>query len=89
MQKKTKSVLEELNNFHRENYSRIDNLYMLESRIHNVISVISRLFENIDQHYNEEESSILKRKFLNAVRDDDSTKFIKFMRRLNANKKNN
>lgn len=88
MQKRTKSILEELNNFHREKYSHMDAQYMLESRIHNVISVINRLFETVDKLYSKDDSIIVKRKFLNAVKDQNSEKLIKSMRKIiNANKK--
>lgn len=86
MQKRTRSLLEELDNLHKERYENRDSQYVIESRSQNVISSAVRLVEQIEQIYGKEQAEILTRKLLNAIRDRDATKFIRSVRRADANK---
>jgi hypothetical protein len=86
MQKQTKSILEELETLHSERYADRDSQYILETRAQNVIAVAARLIEQIEQSYGPAESEVLTRKLINAIRDQDATKFIRSVRRTHANK---
>lgn len=84
MQKKTKSILEELNSMHREHYDDRDKHYFIESRAANVIASAIRLIEQIEQNFPPDQVENLSRKLLNAIRDRDPDKFMRTVRRSNA-----
>ena len=84
MQKKTNSILEELDSLYRERYQDRDRRHIIESRASNVISSAIRLLEQIDTAYSTEEADKLGRKLLNAIRDRDATKFTRSVRRTDA-----
>lgn len=86
MHKRTRSLLEELDNLHKERYEERDSQYVIESRSQNVIASAVRLLEQIEQTYGKEQSDILTRKLLNAIRDRDPTKFIRSVRRADGNR---
>lgn len=86
MHKQTRSLLEELDTLHKERYEERDSQYVIESRSQNVISSAVRLLEQIEQTYSPEQTEILTRKLLNAIRDRDATKFIRSVRRVDVNK---
>lgn len=86
MHKNTKSILEELDNLHKERYEERDSQYVIESRSQNVITSAVRLIEQIEKTYGSEQAEVLTRKLLNAIRDRDSTKFIRSVRRAHAEK---
>ena len=71
MQKKTRSLLEELESLYIERDRRL----MLENRAHNIIDNAIRLLEQIEREYSSEQAENLTRKFLNAIRNKDSGKF--------------
>ena len=48
MQKKTKSILEELDTLYEEKYAERDRRYIIETRASNVISSAIRLIEQIE-----------------------------------------
>jgi hypothetical protein len=77
MQKKTRSLLEELESLYVER----DRKLMLESRAQNLIENAIRLIEQIEREYNAEQAENLTRKFLNAIRNKDSTKFARIFKR--------
>jgi hypothetical protein len=86
MQKKTRSLLEELDAMYVER----DKRHVLENRANNLISNASRILEEIEQTYTQEQSDILIRKLLNAIRLRDSSKFTKSLRKVaNASSRNN
>ena len=84
MQKKTRSILEELDSIYNEKYAKQDSVYIIESRAQNVISSAVRLIEQIEQTYDAEQAENLVRKLLNAIRFKDEGKFIRTVRRSNA-----
>lgn len=86
MQKRTRSILEELDNLHKERYEERDSQYVIESRSQNVITSAVRLIEQIESTYSTEQAEVLTRKLLNAIRDRDASKFIRSVRRANVNK---
>ena len=81
MQKKTRSVLEELDAMYIER----DQRHVLETRAANVIASAIRLMEQIDENYTSEQAENLKRKLLNAINQRDPAKFTRSVRRTDAN----
>jgi len=81
MQKKTRSLLEELDSMYIER----DQRHVIETRASNVIASAIRLLEQIDEAYNPEQADNLKRKLLNAINQRDPDKFTRTVRRTDAN----
>lgn len=84
MQKKTRSILEELDEIYQDKFAERDRRYIIESRASNVITSAIRLLEQIDQMFPPEASENLNRKLLNAIRDRDPSKFTRSVRRADA-----
>lgn len=85
MQKKTRSILEELDLIYQERFQQADQKYVIESRASNVISSAIRLLEQIESTYSSDEAEKLNRKLLNAIRDRDPSKFTRTVRRTDVN----
>jgi hypothetical protein len=85
MQKKTRSILEELDALYIER----DRRHVLESRATNVISSAIRLLEQIEQDYSAEQAETLQRKLINAIRLKDPSKFTKSIKRADGTKNEN
>ena len=81
MQKKTKSIFEELDNLYLER----DNQYIIENRASNIISSAIRLLEQIDTLYPPDQAENLNRKLLNAIKMRDPEKFTRTVRKSDAN----
>jgi hypothetical protein len=81
MQKKTRSLLEELDAMYIER----DQRHVIETRASNVIASAIRLMEQIDEIYPLDQAENLKRKLLNAINQRDPGKFIRTVRRTDAN----
>jgi hypothetical protein len=81
MQKKTRSLLEELDAMYIER----DQRHVIETRAGNVIASAIRLLEQIDASYSTEQAENLKRKLLNAISQRDPAKFVRTVRRTDAN----
>ena len=81
MQKKTRSLLEELDAMYVERDSR----HVIETRASNVIESAIRLMEQIDENYTPDQAENLKRKLLNAINQRDPAKFTRSVRRTDAN----
>lgn len=84
MQKKTKSILEELDTLYEEKYAERDRRYIIESRASNVIASAVRLIEQIEAEFPSEQADNLTRKLLNAIRTKDSGKFSRSVRKTDA-----
>lgn len=84
MQKKTRSILEELDAIYTEKYAVRDRRYIIESRASNVIASAIRLVEQIEAAYPADQAENLVRKLLNAIRAKDATKFTRTVRRTDA-----
>ena len=80
MQKKTKSILEELDSLYIER----DRKAIIETRASNLIETAIRLLEQIDSEFSAEQAENLQRKLLNAIRQRDTSKFSRSVRRTNA-----
>jgi hypothetical protein len=81
MQKKTRSLLEELDSMYIER----DKRHVIENRAANVIASAIRLLEQIDSSYSVEDAQNLQRKLLNAINQRDPGKFTRTVRRTDAN----
>jgi hypothetical protein len=81
MQKKTRSLLEELDSMYIER----DQRHVIENRAANIISSAIRLLEQIDSSYSLEDAQNLQRKLLNAINQRDPGKFTRTVRRTDAN----
>lgn len=81
MQKKTRSILEELDSL----YAERDNRHVIENRASNIISSAIRLLEQIDAHYTPEQADNLTRKLINAIKLRDPGKFTRTVRKTDAN----
>lgn len=77
MQKKTRSILDELAHLpvsrDREN--------LIESRAGHIISGAINLINYIKENYDEEQALELERRLLNSIRAQDPNKFIRGVRR--------
>jgi hypothetical protein len=80
MQKKTRSLLEELDAM----YIQRDSRHVIENRAANVIASAIRLLEQIDQSYTAEDAQNLQRKLINAINQRDPAKFTRTVRRTDA-----
>lgn len=80
MQKKTRSILEELDTLYVERDRRL----LIENRASNIIDTAIRLLEQIESEYSPEQAENLTRKLLNAIRTRDSGKFARSVRRTHA-----
>lgn len=81
MQKKTRSILEELESL----YAERDNKHIIENRANNVIASAIRLLEQIDDTYSPEQAENLTRKLINAIKLRDPGKFTRSVRKTDAN----
>ena len=84
MQKRTRSILEELDAIYTEKNADRDRRYVIESRASNVIASAIRLVEQIEASYPADQAENLVRKLLNAIRSKDSGKFTRTVRRTDA-----
>ncbi len=84
MQKKTRSILEELDAIYTEKQADRDRRYIIESRADSVITSAVRLIEQIEANYPADQAENLVRKLLNAIRTKDAGKFTRSVRRTDA-----
>jgi hypothetical protein len=77
MQKKTRSILEELDSLYIER----DRRAIIETRASNLIESAIRLLEQIDAEFSAEQAENLQRKLLNAIKHRDTGKFSRSVRR--------
>jgi hypothetical protein len=81
MQKKTRSLLEELDSMYIER----DQRHVIENRASNIISSAIRLLEQIDENYPPEQAENLTRKLINAIKLRNPEKFTRTVRKTDAN----
>jgi hypothetical protein len=77
MQKRTRSLLEELDSM----YSERERDLVIESRASNVIASAINLLEQIDATYTPEQAENLTRKLLNSIRTRDAGRFARTVRK--------
>lgn len=80
MQKRTRSILEELDSLYIERDPKV----LIENRAHNIITSAIRLLEQIESEFSPEQAENLQRKLLNAIRTRDTGKFARSVRRTHA-----
>jgi hypothetical protein len=81
MQKKTRSLLEELDSMYIER----DQRHVIENRASNIIASAIRLLEQIEETYSADQAENLQRKLINAIRLKDPSKFTRTVRKTDAN----
>ena len=77
MQKRTRSLLEELESIG----SNRDINHVIESRANNVITSAINLIELIKRNYSEEKAELLEKKLLSSIKNREPTKFSKSIRK--------
>jgi hypothetical protein len=85
MKLRTRSILQELNEI--AEVRNKDDLY--ESRATNIINSAINLLESIHKHYDAESADELERRFINAIKGSDPTKFSRGIRRVIETRKAN
>ena len=78
MKPHTRSILQELTEL--SDNRNIDSL--IESRATNVINSAINLLESINKHYNEDQAGELSRRFINAIKGADQSKFTRGIRKI-------
>jgi hypothetical protein len=79
MQKKTKSLLEELQAYGDTR----DISHVIENRASNVIASAIYLIELMQKHYPSDKAELLERKLLSAIKSKDQARFAKSLRKKN------
>jgi hypothetical protein len=82
MQKKTKSLLEELQTYGDTR----DMNHIIESRASNIITSAINLIELMQKQYSSEKAELLEKKLLSAIKSKDQERFTKSLRKKNENK---
>lgn len=82
MKKRTKSLLEEINSI----APKTDKSQLLESRGNNAISSIINLIEMIESSYDEETSSDLIKRVMLSIKNRDTDRFNRGVKKLRDNK---
>lgn len=81
MQKRTRSILDELDSL----LAQKDKKNLVESRASNVIAGAINLINYIKENYDAEAADELERRLINSIRSQDPQKFIRGVRRLGNN----
>ena len=82
MQKKTRSLLEELEAVG----SNRDMNHVIESRAHNIITSAINLIELMNRHYDKDKAEILEKKLISAIKSKDQVRFSKSLRKKDETK---
>ena len=82
MQKKTRSLLEELQAFGDTR----DINDVIENRASNIITSAINLIELMQKHYSSEKAELLEKKLLSAIKSKDQARFTKSLRKKNEAK---
>lgn len=81
MQKRTRSILDELDSL----MAQKDKGSLIESRASNVIAGAINLINYIRENYDAESAGELERRLLNSIRSQDPAKFNRGIRRMRSN----
>ena len=84
MKKRTRSILEELNNVH----GRKDSDHLIDVSANNIIESAINLLSRIHSTYDADTASELERRFINSIKSNDPRKFKRSMTRIIESKKN-
>jgi hypothetical protein len=84
MKKRTRSILDELNNLHLHK----DKESLIESTGNNLIQSTINLFNQISTQYDADSALELERRFINSIRTGDPRKFKRGIEKVKESKKN-
>lgn len=84
MKKRTRSILEELNQVHGQR----DNDHFVDNTANNIIESAINLLTRINSLYEAETASELERRFFNSIKTGDPRKFRRSMQKIIEAKKN-
>ncbi|MDC6480929.1 hypothetical protein PQZ46_00100 [bacterium] len=84
MKKRTRSILDELNNLGRSQ----DNDRLIETTANNIIESSINLLNRISNTYDENTAGELERRFLNSIRSGDPRKFKRGINKIIESKTN-
>ena len=84
MKKRTRSILEELNNLPL----RKSNDHLIESSANNIIESAINLLNRISNSYNEQTAGELERRFINSIKSGDPQKFKRGLKKIIESKNN-
>jgi hypothetical protein len=84
MRKRTRSILEELNNLDRAR----SNDHLIETTANNIIESAINLLNRIGNTYDENTAGELERRFLNSIKSGDPRKFKRGINKIIESKKN-
>ncbi len=84
MKKRTRSILDELNNLSRAQ----DNDLLIETTANNIIESAINLLNRIGNTYDENTAGELERRFLNSIKSGDPRKFKRGITKVIESKKN-
>ena len=82
MRKQTRSILHELNTMIVEK----DRQHVMESRATNVIESAINLINVMHKHYDPDTAGDLERRLLNSIKNQDTKRFVRGIRRVNESK---
>jgi hypothetical protein len=82
MQKKTRSLLEELESIGNNR----DMNHIIENRAANVITSAINLIELMNRHYSSEKAELLEKKLISAIKGRDQERFSKSLRKPDEDK---
>lgn len=85
MKKRTRSILEELNNLGRAK----DNDLLIETTANNIIESAINLLNRISKTYDENTAGELERRFLNSIKSGDPRKFKRGIQKIIESKQQN
>tara|TARA_R110000851_G_scaffold70389_1_gene156991 strand:+ start:828 stop:1079 length:252 start_codon:yes stop_codon:yes gene_type:complete len=83
MKKRTRSILQELNNLSMAK----SNDHLIESSANNIIESAINLLNRINEQYDEVTASEMERRFLNSIRTGDPKKFKRAIDKIIESKK--
>jgi hypothetical protein len=82
LKRTTRSLLEELNSISDKKHSEA----LIETRATHIIDGAINLLSLIKEHYTPEQAYELERRLINSIKNGDSNKFVRSIRRLRDNK---
>jgi hypothetical protein len=83
MKLKTRSILQELNSIAEVRSTDA----LVENRATNIINSAINLLESIHKHYTPEQADELERRFVNAIRGQDASKFTRGVRKITESRR--
>lgn len=84
MKKRTRSILEELNNLGMAK----DNDHLIEASASNIIESAINLLNRISEQYDDVTANELERRFINSIKTGDPRKFKRSMGKIIESKRN-